>query len=63
MYAFLCFLFSREAQRFVDKFEGALGKGKGKQFYAYKVMMMKVRLISYCFYSMAMTLSLYSFKQ
>ncbi|XP_077200908.1 transmembrane channel-like protein 1 [Paroedura picta] len=31
----------KEAQRFVDKFEGALGKGKGKQFYAYKVMMMK----------------------
>lgn len=34
--------FSREAQLFVEKFEGALGKGKGKQFYAYKVMMMKV---------------------
>ncbi|KAF4803587.1 Transmembrane channel-like protein 2 [Turdus rufiventris] len=31
----------KEAQLFVDKFEGALGKGKGKQFYAYKVMMMK----------------------
>lgn len=34
--------FSREAQLFVEKFEGALGKGKGKKFYAYKVMMTKV---------------------
>ncbi|KAF7665058.1 hypothetical protein LDENG_00156090 [Lucifuga dentata] len=31
----------REAQQFVDKFEGALGKGKGKKWYAYKVMMRK----------------------
>ncbi|TKS84175.1 Transmembrane channel-like protein 2 [Collichthys lucidus] len=31
----------KEAQEFVDKFEGALGKGKGKKWYAYKVMMMK----------------------
>ncbi|XP_063065759.1 transmembrane channel-like protein 2-A [Engraulis encrasicolus] len=31
----------REAQVFVDKFEGALGKGKGRKLYAYKVMMMK----------------------
>ncbi|NWZ31902.1 TMC1 protein, partial [Asarcornis scutulata] len=31
----------REAQLFVEKFEGALGKGKGKKFYAYKVMMTK----------------------
>ncbi|KTG32157.1 hypothetical protein cypCar_00038467 [Cyprinus carpio] len=31
----------REAQQFVDKFEGALGKGKGRKLYAYKVMMMK----------------------
>ncbi|XP_076016127.1 transmembrane channel-like protein 2-A [Genypterus blacodes] len=31
----------REAQKFVDKFEGALGKGKGRKWYAYKVMMMK----------------------
>ncbi|CAH2283263.1 transmembrane channel 2 [Pelobates cultripes] len=31
----------REAQKFVEKFEGALGKGKGKKFYAYKVMMLK----------------------
>lgn len=29
---------------FVDKFEGALGKGKGKKLYAFKVMMMKVRM-------------------
>uniref|UniRef100_A0A3P8Y5Z9 Transmembrane channel-like protein n=1 Tax=Esox lucius TaxID=8010 RepID=A0A3P8Y5Z9_ESOLU len=32
----------KECQAFVDKFEGALGKGKGKKFYAYKVMMTKV---------------------
>uniref|UniRef100_A0A8C6K9N7 Transmembrane channel-like protein n=1 Tax=Nothobranchius furzeri TaxID=105023 RepID=A0A8C6K9N7_NOTFU len=32
----------KEAQEFVDKFEGALGKGKGRKWYAYKVMMMKV---------------------
>ncbi|XP_050795674.1 transmembrane channel-like protein 2 [Gopherus flavomarginatus] len=31
----------REAQAFVEKFEGALGKGKGKKFYAYKMMMVK----------------------
>ncbi|XP_069502691.1 transmembrane channel-like protein 2 [Ambystoma mexicanum] len=31
----------RDSQAFVEKFEGALGKGKGKKFYAYKVMMMK----------------------
>ncbi|XP_075172258.1 transmembrane channel-like protein 2 [Anomaloglossus baeobatrachus] len=31
----------RDAQKFVEKFEGALGKGKGKKFYAYKVMMLK----------------------
>uniref|UniRef100_A0A8C6K9M7 Transmembrane channel-like protein n=1 Tax=Nothobranchius furzeri TaxID=105023 RepID=A0A8C6K9M7_NOTFU len=31
----------KEAQEFVDKFEGALGKGKGRKWYAYKVMMMK----------------------
>lgn len=27
----------------MDKFEGALGKGKGRKWYAYKVMMTKVR--------------------
>lgn len=32
----------REAQQFVDTFEGALGKGKGRKLYAYKVMMTKV---------------------
>uniref|UniRef100_A0A8C8F231 Transmembrane channel-like protein n=1 Tax=Oncorhynchus tshawytscha TaxID=74940 RepID=A0A8C8F231_ONCTS len=32
----------KECQEFVDKFEGALGKGKGRKFYAYKVMMTKV---------------------
>uniref|UniRef100_A0A8C3F185 Transmembrane channel-like protein n=1 Tax=Corvus moneduloides TaxID=1196302 RepID=A0A8C3F185_CORMO len=31
----------REAQDFVEKFEGALGKGKGKKLYAYKMMMAK----------------------
>ncbi|XP_075325279.1 transmembrane channel-like protein 1 [Odontesthes bonariensis] len=31
----------RESQEFVEKYEGALGKGKGRKFYAYKVMMTK----------------------
>nr|XP_057926942.1 transmembrane channel-like protein 1 [Doryrhamphus excisus] len=31
----------RESQEFVEKYEGALGKGKGRRFYAYKVMMTK----------------------
>ncbi|XP_037536480.1 transmembrane channel-like protein 2-B [Nematolebias whitei] len=31
----------REAQEFVEKFEGALGKGKGRRLYAFKVMMTK----------------------
>ncbi|MEE6459374.1 hypothetical protein FKM82_000610 [Ascaphus truei] len=31
----------REAQDFVEKFEGALGRGKGRKLYAYKVMMAK----------------------
>uniref|UniRef100_A0A3Q2Z6Q3 Transmembrane channel-like protein n=1 Tax=Hippocampus comes TaxID=109280 RepID=A0A3Q2Z6Q3_HIPCM len=30
-----------EAQEFIEKFEGALGKGKGKKLYAFKVMMTK----------------------
>lgn len=34
----------REAQAFVEKFEGALGKGKGKKLYAYKMMMAKVSM-------------------
>ncbi|XP_036383022.1 transmembrane channel-like protein 2-B [Megalops cyprinoides] len=31
----------KDAQEFVEKFEGALGKGKGRKLYAYKVMMTK----------------------
>ncbi|XP_021011332.1 transmembrane channel-like protein 2 [Mus caroli] len=31
----------REAQAFVEKYEGALGKGKGKHLYAYRMMMAK----------------------
>ncbi|XP_030647679.1 transmembrane channel-like protein 2-B [Chanos chanos] len=31
----------KEAQLFVEKFEGALGKGKGRRLYAFKVMMTK----------------------
>ncbi|XP_075960431.1 transmembrane channel-like protein 1 isoform X1 [Anarhichas minor] len=31
----------RESQEFVEKYEGALGKGKGRKLYAYKVMMNK----------------------
>ena len=41
---------SRESQQFVDKFEGALGKGKGRKWYAYKVMMKKVRADQQCAY-------------
>lgn len=32
----------REAQEFVERFEGALGKGRGRKLYAFKVMMAKV---------------------
>ncbi|XP_041792410.1 transmembrane channel-like protein 2-B [Chelmon rostratus] len=31
----------KEAQEFVEKFEGALGKGRGRKLYAFKVMMAK----------------------
>ncbi|KAI4902834.1 hypothetical protein NFI96_000430, partial [Prochilodus magdalenae] len=31
----------RESQAFVEKYEGALGKGRGRKLYAYKVMMRK----------------------
>ncbi|KAM3837934.1 transmembrane channel-like protein 1, partial [Diretmus argenteus] len=31
----------RESHEFVEKYEGALGKGKGRKLYAYKVMMSK----------------------
>ncbi|KAM9743633.1 transmembrane channel-like protein 1 [Menidia menidia] len=31
----------RESQEFMEKYEGALGKGKGRKLYAYKVMMTK----------------------
>ncbi|KAK6306639.1 hypothetical protein J4Q44_G00235640 [Coregonus suidteri] len=31
----------KECQAFVERFEGALGKGKGRKLYAYKVMMAK----------------------
>ncbi|XP_035514021.1 transmembrane channel-like protein 2-B [Morone saxatilis] len=31
----------KEAQEFVEKFEGTLGKGKGRKLYAFKVMMAK----------------------
>lgn len=37
-----CFLVNREAQEFIERFEGALGKGKGRRLYAFKVMMTKV---------------------
>lgn len=35
------YFFSRESQEFVEKYEGALGKGKGRKLYAYKVLMTK----------------------
>ncbi|XP_018417767.1 PREDICTED: transmembrane channel-like protein 2 [Nanorana parkeri] len=31
----------KEAQDYVEKFEGALGRGKGRKLYAYKIMMAK----------------------
>ncbi|XP_049635967.1 transmembrane channel-like protein 2 [Suncus etruscus] len=31
----------REAQEFVEKYEGALGRGKGKRLYAYRMLMAK----------------------
>ncbi|XP_061586207.1 transmembrane channel-like protein 2-B [Cololabis saira] len=31
----------KEAREFIEKFEGALGKGKGRKLYAFKVMMTK----------------------
>ena len=37
----------RESQEFLEKYEGALGKGKGRKLYAYKVMMNKVRHIDW----------------
>lgn len=40
------FLFSRhrEAKKFVSENEGALGKGKGKKWFAFKMMMAKVSI-------------------
>uniref|UniRef100_A0A8C5WA97 Transmembrane channel-like protein n=1 Tax=Leptobrachium leishanense TaxID=445787 RepID=A0A8C5WA97_9ANUR len=37
----LSLLVNRDAQDFVEKFEGALGRGKGRKLYAYKIMMAK----------------------
>lgn len=46
---------------FVDKFEGALGKGKGKKLYAFKVMMMKVRMSENTYlYTVMLTLCIMS---
>lgn len=42
-----CDCSNREAQEFVEKFEGALGKGKGRKLYAFKVLMTKV-IGSFC---------------
>lgn len=36
------FFLTREAQEFVEKYEGALGKGKGKRLYAYRMLVAKV---------------------
>ena len=47
IWMFSLILSNREAQEFVEKFEGALGKGKGRKLYAYKVMMTKV-ICSFC---------------
>lgn len=40
---------NRESQEFVEKFEGALGKGRGRKLYAFKVMLTKVICSFYCF--------------
>lgn len=45
----------RESQQFLEKYEGALGKGKGRKLYAYKVMLTKVgnhRLVLFIILSM-----------
>eukprot|EP00069_Balaena_mysticetus_P012500 bmy_07649T0 len=34
-------IWTQEAQEFVEKYEGALGKGKGKRLYAYRMLMAK----------------------
>lgn len=39
---FFFFFLTREAQEFVEKYEGALGKGKGKRLYACKMLIAKV---------------------
>ncbi|XP_013867479.1 transmembrane channel-like protein 2 [Austrofundulus limnaeus] len=35
----------KEAQEFIERFEGALGKGKGRRLYAFKVMMTKESIV------------------
>lgn len=40
----ILFYFLREAKKFVSENEGALGKGKGKRWFAFKMMMAKVRI-------------------
>lgn len=44
MFAYLLFSFLREAKKFVSENEGALGKGKGKKWFAFKMMMAKVSI-------------------
>ncbi|KAL6465952.1 hypothetical protein MHYP_G00260850 [Metynnis hypsauchen] len=39
--SFILHLCLRESQVFVEKYEGALGKGRGRKLYAYKVMLRK----------------------
>ncbi|KAK3538713.1 hypothetical protein QTP86_014310, partial [Hemibagrus guttatus] len=38
---YICFLQHRESQAFIEKYEGTLGKVKGRKLYACKVMVMK----------------------
>lgn len=42
----LLFYFLREAKKFVSENEGALGKGKGKRWFAFKMMMAKVSIFT-----------------
>lgn len=39
---YICFLQHRESQAFIEKYEGTLGKVKGRKLYTCKVMVMKV---------------------
>lgn len=45
-FTLILFYFLREAKKFVSENEGALGKGKGKRWFAFKMMMAKVSIFT-----------------